>query len=206
MPNMRSKTKLLKIVILGDSGVGKTSLMERYVNQRFSQQYKATIGADFLSKDIELEDRMANLQIWDTAGQERYQSLGSAFYRGSDACVLVYDVTDLRSFESLETWREEFLAYAANRDPETFPLVVLGNKIDIVDRAKAVPTKRAQQWCAAKGGVPHFETSAAEDINVEAAFQLVATLALKRGEQEEEFFLPETVEINQNTAQEPCNC
>jgi len=98
------------------------------------------------------------------------------------------------------------LAYAAQRDPELFPFVVLGNKIDIVDRAKAVSTKRAQQWCAGKGGIPHFETSAAEDVNVEAAFQLLAKNALKRGEQEEEFFLPETVEINQSPQHENCAC
>jgi len=203
---MVNRMKLLKIVILGDSGVGKTSLMERYVNERFVQQYKATIGADFLSKEIAIDDKLVNMAIWDTAGQERYQSLGPAFYRGADACLLVYDVTDLKSFDSLESWREEFLAYAAPRDPENFPMVVLGNKIDILDRAKAVPTKRAQQWCAMKGGIPHFETSAAEDVNVEAAFQVAARNALRRGEQDEEFFLPETVEINQNPQQENCAC
>lgn len=72
--------------------MGKTSLMERYVEHRFSQQYKATIGADFFPKDVIIDDKAVNLQIWDTAGQERYQSLGSAFYRGADACVLVYVV------------------------------------------------------------------------------------------------------------------
>jgi len=96
---MVSHPKLIKVVLLGDSGVGKTSLMERFVNHRFSQQYKATIGADFLSKDVTVEDKSVTMQIWDTAGQERYQSLGSAFYRGADACLLVYDVTDLKSFE-----------------------------------------------------------------------------------------------------------
>jgi len=96
---MVNRMKLLKIVILGDSGVGKTSLMERYVNERFVQQYKATIGADFLSKEIAIDDKLVNMAIWDTAGQERYQSLGPAFYRGADACLLVYDVTDLKSFD-----------------------------------------------------------------------------------------------------------
>lgn len=118
--------------------VGKTSLMERYVNQRFSQQYKATIGADFLTKDIMVDSKHVNMQIWDTAGQERYQSLGSAFYRGADACILVYDMTDARSFDSLDSWRDEFLVSAAPRDPDSFPFVVLGNKVDVIDRARAV--------------------------------------------------------------------
>lgn len=74
--------------------MGKTSLMNQYVNQKFSNQYKATIGADFLTKEIMLDDKLVTMQIWDTAGQERFQSLGVAFYRGADACVLVYDITN----------------------------------------------------------------------------------------------------------------
>ena len=80
---------LLKVIVLGDSGVGKTSLMNQYVNRKFTNQYKATIGADFLTKEVMIEDKLVTMQIWDTAGQERFQSLGVAFYRGADACVLV---------------------------------------------------------------------------------------------------------------------
>lgn len=158
--------------------------MERYVNQRFSQQYKATIGADFLTKDIFVDAKPVNMQIWDTAGQERYQSLGSAFYRGADACVLVYDMTDARSFEALDSWRDEFLVSAAPRDPDSFPFVVLGNKVDVVDRARAITTRRALDWCEAKGAPPYplFETSAVNDTNVDAAFRAAANTALKRGE------------------------
>merc|ERR1712151_199089 len=83
---------LLKVIILGDSGVGKTSLMHQYVSKKFSNQYKATIGADFLTKEVQVDDRLVTMQIWDTAGQERFQSLGVAFYRGADCCVLVFVV------------------------------------------------------------------------------------------------------------------
>ncbi|KAJ8910435.1 hypothetical protein NQ315_012577 [Exocentrus adspersus] len=87
---MASRKKvLLKVIILGDSSVGKTSLMNQYVNRKFSNQYKATIGADFLTKEVTVDDRTVTMQIWDTAGQERFQSLGVAFYRGADCCVLV---------------------------------------------------------------------------------------------------------------------
>ncbi|KFG46412.1 GTPase RAB7, partial [Toxoplasma gondii GAB2-2007-GAL-DOM2] len=103
------KKALLKVIILGDSGVGKTSLMNQYVNKKFSNQYKATIGADFLTKDVVIDDKEVTVQIWDTAGQERFQSLGVAFYRGADCCVLVFDVTNPKSFESLQSWKEEFL-------------------------------------------------------------------------------------------------
>ncbi|XP_056851293.1 LOW QUALITY PROTEIN: ras-related protein RABG3a [Raphanus sativus] len=100
---------LLKVIVLGDSGVGKTSLMNQYVHNKFSQQYKATIGADFVTKELQIGDKLVTLQIWDTAGQERFQSLGAAFYRGADCCALVYDVNVAKSFDSLETWHEEFL-------------------------------------------------------------------------------------------------
>jgi Ras-related protein Rab-7A len=160
--------------------VGKTSLLERFVNNRYSQQYKATIGADFSTKEMVVNDVIISAQFWDTAGQERYQSLGSAFYRGADACVLVYDITDARSLDTLGSWRDEFLVAAAPRDPDSFPFVVLGNKIDVVDKAREVPTRRAQEWCAAQGSLPLFETSALEDVNVELAFDVVARKALAR--------------------------
>ncbi|EKD01448.1 RAB small monomeric GTPase [Trichosporon asahii var. asahii CBS 8904] len=89
--------------------VGKTSLMNQYVNKRFSNQYKATIGADFLTRELVVDDRVVTMQLWDTAGQERFQSLGVAFYRGADCCVLVYDVNSSKSFEALDGWRDEFL-------------------------------------------------------------------------------------------------
>ena len=84
---------------------------------------------------VMVDDRLVTMQIWDTAGQERFQSLGVAFYRGADCCVLTYDVTDPESFKSLDSWRDEFLIQAAPRDPENFPFVVLGNKVDLDNRS-----------------------------------------------------------------------
>lgn len=107
--------------------------MNQYVNKKFNNQYKATIGADFLTKEVMIDDRLVTMQIWDTAGQERFQSLGVAFYRGADCCVLVYDVTASPTFKNLESWRDEFLIQASPRDPENFPFVVIGNKVDMAD-------------------------------------------------------------------------
>eukprot|EP00696_Hemimastix_kukwesjijk_P014351 gnl/Hemi2/28338_TR9362_c0_g1_i1.p2 gnl/Hemi2/28338_TR9362_c0_g1~~gnl/Hemi2/28338_TR9362_c0_g1_i1.p2 ORF type:complete len:212 (-),score=76.63 gnl/Hemi2/28338_TR9362_c0_g1_i1:127-762(-) len=169
------KKVLLKVIILGDSNVGKTSLMHQYVHQKFSQQYKATIGADFLTKEIVVDDRLVTMQIWDTAGQERFQSLGVAFYRGADCCVLCFDVTNGKSFDSLTTWKDEFTAQASPPDAASFPFVVLGNKIDKPDRV--ITDRRAQNWCS---GIPYFETSAKQNVNVEQAFMTVARNALER--------------------------
>lgn len=192
---MSSRKKiLLKVIILGDSGVGKTSLMNQYVrpqpclptlhryiqltlfpssqvNKKFSASYKATIGADFLTKEVLVDDRLVTMQLWDTAGQERFQSLGVAFYRGADCCVLVYDVNNSKSFDTLDSWRDEFLIQASPMDPESFPFVVLGNKVDVEESKRMISSKRAMAFCQAKGGIPYFETSAKEAVNVEQAFE-----------------------------------
>jgi len=203
------KKVLLKVIVLGDSGVGKTSLMNQYVNKKFSGQYKATIGADFLTKEVIVDDRIVTMQIWDTAGQERFQSLGQAFYRGADCCVLVFDVSLTKSFKSLDIWRDEFLVQASPRDPENFPFVVLGNKIDLENRA--ITTKRAQQWCQGKNNIPYFETSAKEAINVEQAFQTIARNALAQ-ESEVELYneFPDQIKLTGDHRQAPgdsnCSC
>lgn len=182
---MASRKKvLLKIIILGDSGVGKTSLMNQYVNKKFSASYKATIGADFLTREVPVDDRQVTMQLWDTAGQERFQSLGVAFYRGADCCVLVFDVNNAKSFEAIEGWRDEFLVQASPRDPDNFPFVVLGNKIDVEESKRVISNKRALTFCQAHG-IPYFETSAKEAINVEQAFEVIAKNALQQEESEE---------------------
>jgi len=194
------KKVLLKVIILGDSGVGKTSLMNQYVHKRFSAQYKATIGADFLTKEVMIDDKLVTLQIWDTAGQERFQSLGVAFYRGADSCVLVHDITDSKSFESLESWMDEFLVHAAPRNADTFPFVVLGNKSDLVKK-RQVQLNKAQQWCQSKGDIPYFETSAKEALNVEQAFQTIAKNALQQEASQKPIFIPDTLDLNKTKTQ-----
>lgn len=206
MSSSRKKT-LLKVIILGDSGVGKTSLMNQFVNKKFSNQYKATIGADFLTKEVMVDNRMVTLQIWDTAGQERFQSLGVAFYRGADCCVLVYDVTVPTTFKTLDSWRDEFLIQASPRDPENFPFILIGNKIDLENRA--VTAKRAQQWCELKNRCPYFETSAKDAINVEQAFQTIARNALAQ-ESETEVYneFPDQIKLTneQTVSSSECSC
>lgn len=191
----------MKVIILGDSGVGKTSLMNQYVHKRFSKQYKATIGADFLTKEVMIDEKLVTLQIWDTAGQERFQSLGVAFYRGADSCVLVHAITDAKSFDNLESWMDEFLAHAAPRAPrnaENFPFVVLGNKADL-DSQRQVTANKAKAWCASKGDMPFFETSAKEAVNVEAAFKTIAQNALAQ-EVPTNIFIPDEIDLKADPA------
>jgi len=146
---------VVKVVLLGDSGVGKSSLLTRFVDQRFSGAYKATIGADFVTHDIVVDGRDVTLQVWDTAGQERFQSLGTAFFRGADCCVLVFDVNVLGSFSNLGRWQQEFITQAAPSMAERFPFIVLGNKTDKDERV--ISTKDATAWCDSHG-MRYFET------------------------------------------------
>lgn len=198
------KKVLLKVIILGDSGVGKTSLMNQFVNRKFSNQYKATIGADFLTKEVMVDENYVTMQIWDTAGQERFQSLGVAFYRGADACILVYDVTSSKTFDNLESWREEFIAQAAPNNADTFPFMVIGNKIDN-ESQRVVPHNKARAWCQSKGDIPYFETSAKEAINVEQAFLLIARKALER-QPEEQSYVPDSIDVNDTSKKEKKGC
>ncbi|EMR10351.1 hypothetical protein PNEG_01604 [Pneumocystis murina B123] len=205
---MSSRKKvLLKVIILGDSGAGKTSLLNQYVNKKFSNQYKATIGADFLTKEVMVDDRIVTMQLWDTAGQERFQSLGVAFYRGADCCVLVFDLGNSKSFEALDSWRDEFFIQASPRDPSCFPFVCIGNKCDIEESKRMVPRKRALSFCQSKGNIPYFETSAKECTNIDEAFLLIARIALSM-ENEDEYVseFPDPIQINLDSEKPGCAC
>lgn len=160
--------------------VGKTSLLNQYVHRRYSNQYRASIGADFLTKEVMIDDKLVTLQIWDTAGQERFRSLGVAFYRGSQACVLCYDVGNARTFEHLDSWKEEFVIATGPAEADSFPFVVVGNKVD--QPVRATPLKAAEAWCKSNNNpnIHHFETSAKEALNIDQAFITAARAALAR--------------------------
>lgn len=175
--------------------------MNQYVNQRFSAHYKATIGADFLTREVTIDDKVVTLQIWDTAGQERFQSLGVAFYRGADCCVLVYDVTNQKSFESLQQWKDEFLVQSSPHNPASFPFVVLGNKMDVEDSRRQVSLVRAQQWC---NDVSHFETSAKDGFNVKDAFLEVTKKALLCEKEQPRSDFPSPIRLDQEQTKSCC--
>jgi len=174
MTTAAKKKVLLKIIILGDSGVGKTALLHNYIHQEFIQEHKATIGADFVTKEITIEDKNVTLQIWDTAGQERFQSLGAAFYRGADACIIVYDITNAQSFKNVEMWHSNFIEQA-NADKKNFPFLLCGNKADL-NAQRAVATNDASKF-AKEYFMKFHETSALNGNNVESAFLELATTA-----------------------------
>ncbi|XP_030371625.1 ras-related protein rab7-like [Scaptodrosophila lebanonensis] len=169
---------LLKVIILGDSGVGKTALACKYSNSYFPINTQATIAVEILTKRILVDDKVVSVQIWDTAGAERFNSLGTSFYRGSDCCVLVYDVTNKNSLKNLQTWHDEFLKLTEPANPEHFPFVVFGNKTDLKNRQ--VQERQARLWCQLNNNIPYYEISAKDSSNIDLAFRAVVEKALQR--------------------------
>ena len=170
--------------------VGKTSLLNQYVKNQFSLQYKATVGADFLTKQIQKGENIINLQLWDTAGSEKYHSITSGFYRNSETCVLVFDLTNSSSFENVEVWRKEFLENLNPPEGDKYPFVLLGNKNDLKDIIQ-VKDEDIQQYCSSHNNMPYFSVSAQTSENVDEAFIKVADLAFERNTQNDEMPLPE---------------
>lgn len=176
-PSVDSAAKIIKpacykIIILGESGVGKTCLSFRFCAGRFPHSTEATIGLDFREKIIELDGTRIKLQLWDTAGQERFRkSVTPHYYRGASAVVLVYDVTSAASLIALDHWIEELEYHGLG---PKIPRILVGNKCDQDD--VAIKTEDAQRW-ADDRGMPLFETSAKDDSqcdHVEAIFLTVA--------------------------------
>ena len=125
---------VMKIIVNGESGVGKTSLCHRFLGHGFIEEHKATIGADFLTKEITINDNHElALQIWDTAGQERFESISNFFYRGASCCVIVYDITNYKTFSAIDKWKKKFADYA---DDSSVPCILVANKYDLIDKCK----------------------------------------------------------------------
>jgi len=177
------KMSVVKVVIVGDSGVGKTSIIQQYVNRRFAQDFRPTVGTDFFSKPVALggADGVVTLQLWDTAGQERFRSLCSTFYKGGEALVAVYDITNAETFQHIVEWAAEFRRVCGLEETEPFPVFVVGNKSDMAE-GRQVQRVAATRLCDEKGWV-HMETSAKLGDNVDGLFRQAAQAACERRRQ-----------------------
>ena len=136
---------VMKIVVCGDSAVGKTNLLKKYLIDEYDINTKATIGVDFLSKDLYIEGQKIKIQFFDTAGQEKYRSICSTYYKNSDGVILVYDITSRITFESIESWLEELYRHQG-KDSK---VMLVGNKIDLVNN-REVTTEEGESFANAK--------------------------------------------------------
>eukprot|EP00249_Psilotum_nudum_P011590 c23258_g1_i3 orf=298-942(-) len=160
---------LFKVVITGDSGVGKSNLLSRFTRNEFCLESKSTIGVEFSTRTIQVDGKSIKAQIWDTAGQERYRAITSAYYRGAVGALLVYDITKPAAYESVGRWLKELRDHA---DP-SIAIMLVGNKSDL-HNLRATPIEDAQAF-AEKQGISFIETSALNASNVETAFQTILT-------------------------------
>lgn len=166
--------RLIKLLLIGDSGVGKSCCLLRFSEDSFTPSFITTIGIDFKIRTIELDGKRVKLQIWDTAGQERFRTITTAYYRGAMGILLVYDVTDQRSFENIRTWFSNVEQHAT----EGVNKILIGNKCDWEEK-RAVSTEQGQAL-ADELGIPFLEVSAKSNINVDKAFYSLASDIKKR--------------------------
>lgn len=160
---------LFKVVLIGDSGVGKSNLLSRFTRNEFNLDSKSTIGVEFATRSIQIDNKTIKAQIWDTAGQERYRAITSAYYRGAVGALLVYDISKSLSFENVTRWLKELRDHADSN----IVIMLVGNKTD-QRHLRAVPTEDGKNF-ASENGLSFIETSALEATNVDLAFQNILT-------------------------------
>jgi len=165
---------LIKLLLIGDSGVGKSCLLLRFCDDSFTTTFIATIGIDFKIRTIDLDGKKIKLQIWDTAGQERFRTITTAYYRGAMGILLVYDVTEQKSFDAIRTWVRNIEQHASDGVNQ----ILIGNKCDATE--KRVITNEKGRELANEFKIPYLETSAKNNINVEEAFVTLAKEIKKR--------------------------
>ena len=172
--------KTCSILLLGDTCVGKTCLISRYANGVFKEEYISTIGVDYVSKQEIINDQNINVKLWDTAGQERFKALTPSYLRGAEGIVLVYDVTNAETFESLKFWIDSL---KSSLGEDSLPTIIDGNKVDLDDRdiSKEDAKKFAQEH-----NYKYFETSAKSGVGVDELFREIVNQILEKKDKTDE--------------------
>ena len=167
---------LYKVIIIGDTAVGKSNILSRYVKDEFSSNSKSTVGVELGIKFLKIKNTKTKIQIWDTAGQERYRAITSSYFKGSNGCFIVYDITNEASFNNIENWYEQI----QKETSKDIPILLVGNKCDLEDERK-VPIEKGKEK-AQNLNCAFFETSALKKINIDKIFEeLVNNIYEKTG-------------------------
>lgn len=182
---------LIKLLLIGDSGVGKSCLLLRFSEDSFTSSFITTIGIDFKIKKLLLNDKWVKLQMWDTAGQERFRTITSAYYRGAMGILLVYDITDEASFNNIRNWMKNIEEHASDNVDK----ILVGNKSDMAEERRAV-SYNSGKALADEYGIPFLETSAKDNVNVEQVFTAIALDVMQRQQQEQSRQVEETLPMN----------
>ena len=155
---------LFKILLVGDSGVGKSSMLSRFVDEIYTDEFISTVGVDFKIKTIDIHNQICKIQVWDTAGQERFKSITSVYYKGANGCIMVYDVTNKQSFDNIHNWLCELEMYA----PIDIPVLLVGNKTDM--GRQRIVSEEDGLTLAKYYNLNFLETSAKNNTNIDMAF------------------------------------
>ena len=172
-----AKIEDIKIITLGNSAVGKSSFILKYIDNSFTLYYTATLGIDFKQKKIKLKDgRDVRLRIFDTAGQERYKSVSASFIKKADGVILIYDIGDLESFEAVDNWIKSIREIGK----DNLPIILVGNKCDLPDDKRMISLKEGQDK-ADEFNIPFYETSCKEGINIKEVFEKLVDDIMEKG-------------------------
>ena len=174
MSNLDEYDFLFKLIIVGDSNVGKTNIMSKYIHNQFNYTSKATIGVEFGTKIVKIDNKKIKAQIWDTAGQERYKSITSAYYKGAKGALIVYDITNKYTFESVDKWVQDLNSFG----DKNLTLLLVGNKSDLEDKRQI--TKEEGEEKAKSFNLGFIETSACSGDNIDQAFDIMLKEVLKK--------------------------
>jgi len=166
---------LYKVLVVGDIGTGKTSIIKRYVHNIFSQHYKSTIGVDFALKVINWDaNAIVRLQLWDIAGQERFGNMTRVYYKEAVGAIVVFDVTRSGTFDAVQKWKNDIDCKVTLPPEDTaIPVVLIGNKIDLAKDAFQKTPAQMEKYCEENGFCGWFETSAKDNLNVDKAFRFL---------------------------------
>ena len=166
---------IFKLILIGSSGVGKTSILQRYIQKIFNDDYTCTIGVDFFMKSMKIDDKLIKLQLWDTAGTEKFKSITTGYYRGANAAFIVFDLTSRKSFESVSEWIENYYKYS-NPDYERH-VILIGNKSDL--KNERIITENEIDDFVKLNKIKYFETSAKNGENIDDTFLFIAEQLMK---------------------------
>ena len=185
-----------QLLIIGDSTVGKTSIITRFANGTFNSNYLATVGLDNFTKDEIIDNKTIRIKIWDTAGQERYKSLTKGFFRNAEGVMLVYDVTNLETYENLKYWMQSIKNNLGN-SIDDIPIIIIGNKIDCQEREVSV--EEAENFWKEQG-FSYFETSAKTGENIEKTIKFLVkrVINVKEGNKDENKDFTKSIKIDKD--------